>query len=105
MLIGDAESRRGCLYQPGTGHGCQSLSRAAMRFPDDVIERRSVEAHWVAVFPVSAIDVTNVFIQGMFLSFRRFFLFCKGVLSDVNRYQEVTNFLILSAGNCIVTVI
>jgi len=28
----------------------------------------------------------------------------KGVLSDVNRYQEVTNFLILSAGNCIVTV-
>ena len=29
---------------------------------------------------------------------------CKGVLSDVNRYQEVTNFLILSAGNCIVTV-
>ena len=29
---------------------------------------------------------------------------CKVVLSDVNRYQEVTNFLILSAGNCIVTV-
>jgi len=21
-------------------------------FPDDIIERRSVEAHWVAVFPV-----------------------------------------------------
>ena len=29
---------------------------------------------------------------------------CKGVLSDVNRYKEVTNFLILSAGSCIVTV-
>ena len=30
--------------------------------------------------------------------------FCKRVLSDVNRYQKVTNFLILSAGNSIVTV-
>jgi len=29
---------------------------------------------------------------------------CKGVLSGVNRYQKATNFLILSAGNCIVTV-
>jgi len=51
--INDTERRRGCLRQPGTGHDCRTLVRALMTFPDDIVERRSVEAHWVAVFPVS----------------------------------------------------
>jgi len=53
VLIDDTEGRRGCLYQPGgTARDCRSRSRAVLMFPDDIIERRSVEAHWVAVFPV-----------------------------------------------------
>lgn len=51
-LVGDVESRRGCLYQPGARHDCQPLSSGVMTFPDDIIEKRSTEARWVAVFPV-----------------------------------------------------
>ena len=52
-LIGNDQLRRGCLYQPGSSrYECQFVRNAAMKFPDDIIERRSVEAYWVAVFPV-----------------------------------------------------
>jgi len=67
-LIGDSESRRGCLHQPGDstaghevtgGHQCRSVSEALMTFTDDMLDRRSVEAGWVAVFPVRR-DTTAV---------------------------------------------
>jgi len=51
-LIGDVSGRRGCLYQPGASHDCQSVTTGVMTFPDDVIDRHSTEAQWVAVFPV-----------------------------------------------------
>ena len=54
VLMSDTESRRGCLQQVGVADGddCRSVSRALITFPDDVVERRSVDAHWVAIFPV-----------------------------------------------------
>ena len=67
-LIGDSESRRGCLHQPGgRRHDCQSVSRAVMTFPDDVIEQRSVEARWIAVFPVGGAS-TAVFSHSCYRS-------------------------------------
>ena len=51
-LIDDVSDRRGCLYQPGPGHDCQSVTTGVLTFPDDVIDRQSTEAQWVAVFPV-----------------------------------------------------
>ena len=56
MDAGDFSDRRGCLYQPGVGHDCQPLTSGVMTFPDDVIDRHSTEAHWVAVFPVGGAD-------------------------------------------------
>ena len=66
VLISDTASRRGCLVHldegDGTagqeslgGHRCRSVSAALMTFPDDIVQRRSVDAHWLAVFPVFAI--------------------------------------------------
>ena len=82
VLIGDTASRRGCLVHldegdgtagqeslgglhvggDGTagqeslgGHRCRSVSAVLMTFPDDIVQRRSVDAHWLAVFPVFVI--------------------------------------------------
>jgi len=37
------------------GHRCRSVIAALMTFPDDIVQRRSVDAHWLAVFPVFVI--------------------------------------------------
>ena len=82
VLMGDTASRRGCLVHldegdgtagqeslgglqlggDGTagqeslgGHRCRSVIAALMTFPDDIVQRRSVDAHWLAVFPVFVI--------------------------------------------------
>ena len=52
VLMGD--SRRGCLHHLDdvSSTDCRSHSSAILMFPDNVLERGSVEAHWLAVFPV-----------------------------------------------------